>query len=85
MHSFSKYYLLFGSMLLLSACSGEPKPLIITYKMALQVDTLFLNQYSRIIDKEIDSICRANREIYYQQAFDSLLNIELEKMENLLQ
>ena len=53
--------------------------------MALQADTLFRNQYSRIIDKEIDSICRANREIYYQQAFDSLLDIELENMENLLQ
>ena len=85
MHKWLRRIFYLIAVLFISACDRGPKPIVITYQMAHQADTLFHNQYSRIINKEIDSICQANKKIYYQRAVDSLLKIELEKMENLFQ
>ena len=67
-----------------SGCDREPKPLVVTYQLTHTVDTTFNNQYRKAIDREVDSICKVDRRILYDLAVDSLLRIEIAKMEELL-
>ena len=65
-------------------CEKEPKQVIVTYQLSHQADTTFAKQYRDKINKEVDSICFANRELFYNQAKDSLMKLELNKIEQLL-
>ena len=78
-------FFLISMVSLCLSCSGNPKPLVITYQLALRADTLFYNQYAKKIDEEIDSLCIINRNLYYQQAVDSLLTVEYKRMQVLLE
>jgi len=69
---------------LLLSCEKEPKPVIVTYQLSHQADTTFAKQYRDKINREVDSICLANKELFYQQAKDSLLKLELKKIDQLL-
>ena len=78
------YVAMFLMLIWLSSCDKEAKPLVVTFQLTHTVDTTFNNQYRKAIDREVDSICKADRKMMYDQAVDSLLRIEIAKMEELL-
>lgn len=59
--------------------------MVVTFQLAHTVDTIFQKQYRHGIDVEIDSICVTDRQKFYEQAVDSLLRMEIAKMDELLE
>ena len=68
----------------LISCDNEPKPVIVTYQLTHRADTTFHKHYRDSIRIEMDSFCVQNNEALFNQVRDSLLRVELEKMEKLM-
>ena len=69
----------------MTSCDSEPKPVVVTHQLIRQVDTTFLRQYKDSINAEMDSLCAKNYEDLYNNIRDSLVRVEIQKIEELVE
>jgi len=78
-------FLLAIGMFCFFSCEKEPKPVVVTHELIRQVDTTFQRQYKDSIRKEFDSLCQRNYDDTYLRVKDSLMKVELKKIESLFE
>lgn len=73
---------LIGFIILASACRPDPKTRLMSPEVRYMSDTMFASRKVKL-SEDLDSICLLKKEVYRQEAVDSLLKIELKRIKEL--
>lgn len=83
MYKYSKSF--FGILLfilLAASCRPDPKTRLMSPEVRYMSDTMFASRKVKL-NEDLDSICLLQKEMYRQEAIDSLLKIELKRIKEL--
>ncbi|MEE9372964.1 MAG: hypothetical protein V3V00_07915 [Saprospiraceae bacterium] len=78
------YRLYIFILLFVIGCEKEPKPVVVTYQLSRIADTTFNKQYKDSLKAQMDTFCIQNYNALYIQTRDSLIKLELAKIEELI-